>query len=178
MALAEAELRRRATAVSWLLLDVDGVLTDGRLYYGPQGEELKVFHVRDGLALKLAQRHGIKVGVLSARRSRALEQRSKELGFDEELLRRSDKREAFQELLTRHELRAEQVAYAGDDLLDLPVLAACGLAFAPADAVAEVRERAHVVLATPGGRGAVRELVELLLTVRGDWQRTVDSFLS
>jgi 3-deoxy-D-manno-octulosonate 8-phosphate phosphatase (KDO 8-P phosphatase) len=176
--LDDAELARRAAAVSWLLLDVDGVFTDGRLLYSAQGEELKAFHVRDGFAVRLAQRAGLKVGILSGRASGALERRARELDLDAVILGRSEKGVAFDRFLAEHGVSQEAVAYAGDDLLDLPVLARAGLAFAPADAAAEVRRRAHRVLATPGGAGAVRELVELLLAARGDWDRVTAPWLA
>lgn len=176
MSLTEAELVRRAERLEWLLLDVDGVLTDGRLYYGGHGEEYKVFHVRDGLALKLAQRAGLKVGVLSGRDSAGLTRRLAELGVDARITGRSDKAAAFAEFLGTHGVEAAAVAYAGDDLLDLPVLRRAGLSFAPADAVAEARAAAHRVLARPGGAGAVRELVELLLRARGSWDAMTKVF--
>lgn len=171
------QLVSRAEALRWLLFDVDGVLTDGRLLYTGEGETLKQFDVKDGLGLKLAQRRGLRVGVLSGRRSAPLQTRLEDLGLDERILSRSDKAQAFDELLERHDLQACQVAYVGDDLLDLPVLLRCGLSFAPADAVEEVRQRVDVVLTAPGGHGAGRELVERVLRARGDWQRTVDRFL-
>lgn len=176
-ALATGDLRLRAAAIEWLLVDVDGVLTDGRLDYGPAGEDRKTFHVRDGLGLKLAQRAGIKVGVLSARGGGALEARVAELALDALLSRREDKGHAFGEFLAEHAVEASRVAYVGDDLVDLPVLSHCGLSFAPADAAAEVRARVDVTLATRGGRGAVREAVEWLLKARGDWDRLVEAYL-
>lgn len=174
MPLSDPELAQRAERLEWLLLDVDGVFTDGRLYYGGDGEVLKVFHVRDGLAVRMARRGGLKVGVLSGRASRGLSRRLAELGLDAVITGRSDKGRAFAEFLARHDADPARVAYAGDDLLDLPVLGRVGLAFAPADAVAEVRAAAHRVLDAPGGGGAVRELVELLLTARGSWAGLVD----
>jgi len=175
--LEDAELRRRAGRLGWLLLDVDGVFTDGRLYYGGGGERLKVFHVRDGLAVRLAQRGGLKVGVLSGRASPGLSRRLTELGLDAMITGRSDKARAFAEFLDRHGAEPGRVAYAGDDLLDLPVLERVGLSFAPADAVAEVRAAVDRVLAAPGGGGAVRELVELLLAARGSWPGLIDRLL-
>ncbi|HUP42357.1 MAG TPA: hypothetical protein VM599_04035 [Thermoanaerobaculia bacterium] len=172
-----ADLRLRAAALEWILTDVDGVLTDGRLVYGPEGEAWKTFDARDGLGLKLAQRAGLKVGVLSARGGPALERRAGELGLDAVVIRREDKRQAFRELLDERRVRARQVAYAGDDLVDLPILLACGLSFAPADAVAEVRERVDHTLSRPGGRGAVREMVEWVLRARGDWERVIAPYL-
>lgn len=154
------------------------MLTDGRLIYSARGESLKVFHVRDGLGLKLAQRAGLKVGILSGRRGAPLAVRSAELKLDALISERPDKRQAFAEFLERYHTSAERVAYVGDDVLDLPVLARCGLSFAPGDAVPEVRERVDRVLAAPGGAGAAREMTEIVLRARGDWDRLVEDFLA
>jgi 3-deoxy-D-manno-octulosonate 8-phosphate phosphatase (KDO 8-P phosphatase) len=166
--LSPADFARRARALEWLLLDVDGVMTDGRLYYSAAGEEIKVFHVRDGLGIKLAQRAGIKVGILSGRQSGALAKRAADLRLDALIQGRDDKGPAFDELLAAHGTTAERVAYVGDDVLDLPVLLRAGLSFAPADAVETVRCRVDRVLAAAGGTGAVREIVELLLAARAE----------
>jgi 3-deoxy-D-manno-octulosonate 8-phosphate phosphatase (KDO 8-P phosphatase) len=163
-----AELARRARALEWLLLDVDGVMTDGRLYYSAAGEEIKVFHVRDGLGIELARRAGLKVGILSGRQSGALAKRAADLRLDALIQGRDDKGPAFDELLAAHATTAERVAYIGDDVLDLPILDRAGLSFAPADAVEAVRRQVDRVLAAPGGAGAVREAVELLLAARGE----------
>lgn len=171
------DLRLRASALRWILADVDGVLTDGRLHYGPDGEAWKVFHVRDGLGLKLAQRAGLKVGVLSARGGPALDARMAELGIDTVISRREDKRSAFREFLDERRLEARKVAYVGDDLVDLPILLRCGLSFAPADAAPEVRDRVDHILVAPGGWGAVREMVEWILRTRGEWDGLVDAYL-
>lgn len=171
--IGDGELARRAGALDWLLFDVDGVFTDGRLVYSERGEELKTFHVRDGFAVKLARRAGFKVGLLSGRKSGALERRAADLGFDAVMLGHSDKAPVFAAFLADHAAAAERVAYVGDDLPDLPVLAACGLAFCPADAAAEVRRAADLVLDARGGDGAVRELVERLLRARGDWDEQI-----
>jgi len=175
--LRAGELRLLAAALEWVVSDVDGVLTDGRLFYGPDGEAWKTFHVRDGLAFKLAQRAGLKVGVISARGGPALERRAQELGIDAVITRREDKGTAFRELLEETGTRAEHVAYVGDDLVDLPVLLACGLSFAPADAAAEVRDRVDHTLRSRGGQGAVREMIEWILRARGDWDDVVDAYL-
>ena len=177
VAMAPAALAERAAALDWLLLDVDGVLTDGRLLYGADGEQWKIFDVRDGIGLKLAQRAGLKVGLLSGRESRALEARAQELALDALIMHRYDKAAAFGEFLAAHAAAAARVAYMGDDLVDLPVLLACGLSFAPADAVPDVRSRVHHVLSRPGGRGAVRELVELVLRARGAWDSLLADYL-
>lgn len=170
--------RLRVSALEWLLTDVDGVLTDGRLYYGAEGEAWKSFHVRDGLGLKLAQRAGLKVGLLSARGGAAVEARAAELGLDAVITRREDKGRAFREFLDEHRVQARRVAYAGDDLVDLPILLACGVSFAPADAAPEVRERVDHTLTARAGQGAVREMVEWILRARGDWERVVNPYLS
>lgn len=175
--ITDDELARRARLLDWLLLDVDGVLTDGRMLYGAKGEQLKVFHVRDGLGLRLAQRAGLKVGILSGRGSPALEYRARELGIDALIQERSDKDAAFAEFLAEQGTAAERVAYIGDDVLDLPVLRRCALSFAPADAVPEVLERVDRVLRCRGGKAVVRELCELILRARGDWERLIARWL-
>ncbi len=167
---------RRARRLEWLLFDVDGVLTDGSLYYTREGERLKRFNVRDGLALRLAQRAGLKVGLFSGRSSPALEARAAELGLDEVILGSSDKGADFERFLARHGTRPERVAYVGDDLIDLAVLGRAALSFAPADAASEVSAAVHVVLATAGGRGAAREMVEAILKARGEWEGIVAGF--
>jgi 3-deoxy-D-manno-octulosonate 8-phosphate phosphatase (KDO 8-P phosphatase) len=163
------ELERLACAVRWLLLDVDGVLTDGRLYYGPQGEELKVFDVKDGYAIQQARRRGLGVAVLSARAGAGTALRLRELGVERVQLGVADKGAAFTVLLDELRIDAAVVAAIGDDLPDLAILARCALAFAPADAAAEVRAAATVTLSRPGGRGAVREMIETILRARGEW---------
>lgn len=161
----------RARRLRWLLLDVDGVLTDGRLWYGADGAVAKAFDVKDGLGIELARAAGLRVGLLTGRSDAATDARARELGMDLVLRGRGDKREAFAAFLAEQGVAAEEVAYVGDDLPDLPVLAQCGLGAAPADAVEAVRRAAAVVLTRRGGRGAVRELVELILLWRGEGAR-------
>lgn len=175
--ISDEDFARRARSLDWLLFDVDGVFTDGRLVYGADGERWKVFHVRDGLGVKLARKAGLKVGILSGRGNAALERRAQEIGLDALIQDRDDKDSAFTELLEEHGVDPDRVAYAGDDLLDLPVIRRCGLSFAPADAVPEVLERVDRVLRSPGGGGAVREACELVLKARGDWGGLVASLL-
>ena len=177
MKISDDELARRAQSLDWLLFDVDGVFTDGRLVYGADGEQWKVFHVRDGLGLKLARKAGLKVGILSGRGNAALERRVREIGLDALIQERDDKDSAFTELLDEHGAEPGRVAYTGDDLLDLPVIRRCGLSFAPADAVPEVQERVDRVLRNPGGGAAVREACELVLKARGEWDGLVASLL-
>jgi 3-deoxy-D-manno-octulosonate 8-phosphate phosphatase (KDO 8-P phosphatase) len=174
--LNDDEFVSRAKALTWLLFDVDGVLTDGRLFYGEHGERFKVFDVRDGLAVKLARQAGLKVGLISGRGNAALRRRMEEIHVDELFLAVADKRIVFAEFLARHAIPAEQVAFTGDDLPDLPILTTCGLSFAPADASPDVRARVHRVLTRPGGRGAAREVVEIVLQARGAWAGLVAEY--
>jgi 3-deoxy-D-manno-octulosonate 8-phosphate phosphatase (KDO 8-P phosphatase) len=165
-----AEVYQRARAIRLLILDVDGVLTDGRLYFGPQGEALKVFHVRDGHGLKLAQRAGIEVAFLSGRRSNAAYHRAKELGITRFHEGVRDKVAVLEEIVAAMNIQAQEVAAVGDDLVDLALLGRVGLAVAVADAVPEVLAAAHWVTSLPGGHGAVREVCDLLLKAQGQWE--------
>jgi len=174
--LSDDEFARRAREITWILLDVDGVLTNGGLFYDRRGAGMLQFDVRDGLAIQLAQRSGIKVGVFSGRSSRALKRRAAELDLDAAIMGSRDKNADFERFLERQATEPRYVAFAGDDLPDLRVLGRCGLSFAPANAAAEVRAVVHSVLERGGGSGAVRELVEAILKARGDWQRMLESF--
>jgi len=173
-----ASVRARARRVRALVLDVDGVLTDAGLYYGAEGESLKRFSARDGFAVKLAQREGIRVAVLSGRVSPPLAARLADLDVDQALVVQGsrDKGAGLRDLCARLGVAPAEVAYMGDDLPDLPALALAGLAASPADGVVEVRERCHVVCAAGAGRGAVRELVELVLAARGRWSAIVEEW--
>lgn len=167
------DLADRAGAVELLLLDVDGVLTDGSVIYADDGRELKRFHVRDGSGLKLWHAAGKRSAIVSGRRSAAVERRAAELGVGPVLQGRDDKLAALAEVLAATGLRPEQVCAIGDDLPDVPVLRRCGLAVAVADACPELRAVAHYTTAAPGGRGAVREAVEWLLKASGRWDESV-----
>jgi len=154
---------QRAQGIRLLILDVDGVLTDGRLYFDAQREALKVFHVRDGHGIKMAQRAGIEVAFLSGRRSDAAFHRARELGVNRFYEGIRDKVEVLGELTLALNLPEEAVATVGDEVVDLPLMGRVGLAVAVADAAPEVRAAAHWVTNLPGGRGAVREVTDLLL---------------
>jgi len=169
-----AAVRARARRIRLLVLDVDGVLTDGRMFYGPAGETLMAFHVQDGHGIKLAQRCGLTVAILSGRSSPMLQRRAEELGVVELQLGVEEKGAAFQALLDRLGLGPEQAACIGDDLLDLPLLRRAGLALSVSDGAAEARRAAHYVTRRAGGRGAVREAVELILKAQGHWRRLVE----
>jgi len=159
-----------------LLLDVDGVLTDGSVFIDDDGRETKRFSARDGVGVRAAQRAGLMVGVLSGRMSRATALRAGELDFDIIEQGAGDKRVALERVCQRLDVLPEEIAYMGDDLPDLPVLASVGYAMTVADAAAEVREVAAWVSDRRGGRGAVREAVEHLLGAMGRWDEAVESF--
>ena len=163
------DLAARAAKIELLLLDVDGVLTDGSIVYTDAGEELKRFHVRDGSGLKLWHLAGKRSAVVSGRKSPAVARRAAELGIAPVFQGAPEKLPALGVLLTETGLRAEQVCAIGDDLPDLAVLKRAGLAVATADACAEVRKAADHVTASAGGRGAVRDAVEWLLKLQGAW---------
>jgi 3-deoxy-D-manno-octulosonate 8-phosphate phosphatase (KDO 8-P phosphatase) len=169
MPLALETVRTRAQRIRLLLLDVDGVLTDGSIVLGTDALELKAFFVRDGTAIVMARREGIQVGLLSGRSSEVTARRAAELGIDLVAQGEVDKGAACARMLRLSGLSAEDVAYMGDDVLDLPVIRSVGLSAAPADAVPEVLAEAHWVSRFRGGRGAVREFVEVLLASRGRW---------
>jgi 3-deoxy-D-manno-octulosonate 8-phosphate phosphatase (KDO 8-P phosphatase) len=167
-------LAQRCRAIEWLLLDVDGVLTEGSIIYGTGAVELKHFHVRDGAGLKLWRQCGKRAAIVSGRTSAVVEVRAAELGLAPVLQGRWHKGPALERLLAEEGLRPEQVAYLGDDLPDLAILGRCGLAAAVADATPALFRVAHYVTRAPGGRGAVRELIELILRCQGRWQRVLD----
>ena len=166
MRLPEETFNHRAARLSWALFDVDGVLTDGRLIYGPSGQVWKAFDVKDGQGLKLLQRAGLQVGLLTGRDDEAVHHRAVDLGIDLLLTGQTDKDKAFTSFLAHNKVSENQVAFVGDDLPDLPVLQRCGLSFAPADAVEKVRQEVHVILGSAGGRGAVRQMAEMVLAGR------------
>jgi 3-deoxy-D-manno-octulosonate 8-phosphate phosphatase (KDO 8-P phosphatase) len=178
MLLSPDALTVRARNVRLVLLDVDGVLTDGTVAVHGSGTEAKNFSIRDGAAVVWAQRNGLQVGFLSGRPSPATARRAAELGVSLVVQGDTNKGAAYSNILSSHTLTDDQVAYMGDDLLDLPVLKRVGLATAPADAVDEVRSRVHWVSRHGGGRGAVRELIELVARARGQWDPFVESFLT
>ncbi len=174
MALAANDLRERAAAIELLVLDVDGVLTDGSLYYGPSGEALKRFNVKDGHAIVLAREAGVRTAILTARSSSIVEARARELGIAPVAQGARDKRVGLGALLSEVGLDAARVAYMGDDVNDLGPLSMVRLAAAPADACAEARAAAHYVAKASGGRGAVREFLELILMAKGSWNAIVE----
>ncbi|HOC19137.1 MAG TPA: phenylphosphate carboxylase subunit delta [Vicinamibacterales bacterium] len=173
----DTTLQRQAARVRLLLFDVDGVLTDGRILVHPDGTESKSFSIRDGTGIVWAHRAGLRTGLLSGRHSPATAVRAGQLGIPIVRHQRGDKLEVFEGLLRDEGTEAEAVAFMGDDLLDLPVLLRVGLSAAPADADPEVVRRVDWVSRHPGGRGAARELIELVLRAQGKWDGVLEGYL-
>jgi 3-deoxy-D-manno-octulosonate 8-phosphate phosphatase (KDO 8-P phosphatase) len=166
----------RAAGIRLLLFDVDGVLTDGVVVMHADGSDAKGFHIRDGAAMVWAQRAGLTVGLLSARSSGATTQRAAQLAIRLVVQGVASKLDAYERILRDTGLQDAAVSYMGDDLLDLPVLARAGLSAAPADAAPEVRARVNWVSAAPGGRGAVREFIEMVLRTQNRWDAVVREY--
>jgi 3-deoxy-D-manno-octulosonate 8-phosphate phosphatase (KDO 8-P phosphatase) len=169
-------LQDKASSIKLILLDVDGVLTDGAVVIFGDGSESKRFHIRDGIALVWAQRAGLKVGLLSARHSATTMQRAAQLGITLVHQGVASKAAAFDEILNNTAVSDAEVAYMGDDIVDLAVLQRAGLSAAPRDAVAEVRSTVDFVSNCRGGEGAVRELVEMILRAQGHWSAVVSGY--
>lgn len=169
MLLAPQALTERATQIRLLILDVDGVMTDGRLYFDDAGCESKAFHVRDGYGIKLLQSRGVELAIITARFSPAVAHRARDLGIQHLFQGCKDKLLAYRELKLALQIDDPEVAYMGDDLIDLPILLRAGLATAPADAHPELAHQIHWQSRYQGGRGAVRELCDLILQAKGCW---------
>jgi len=174
----DAALRERASKIRMLVLDVDGVLTDGKLYFDHTGNEMKAFNTRDGMGMKALQRVGIEVAVITGRKSQTVTHRMAQLGIQHVYQGREDKLEAFLDLLEISGLDAQQVCFAGDDWIDLPVLLRAGLAVSVADAEDRVKQQAHWITRRDGGDGAVREICNLILAAQEKEQTIVDEILA
>lgn len=172
------KLEQRLAPIKLILCDVDGVLTDGRISFDNQGIEIKSFHVRDGMGIKLWQTAGHQFGLLTARSSHIVKVRAAELGVD--LIRQgfSDKLPVAEAIMEEHGLTADEVCYVGDDLTDLQVIEKVGLGVAVADAVSEVRSAAAHTTKTAGGKGAVRELIEMILKAQNRWSEVIRKYQS
>ena len=173
-----AGLIEKMRKVKVLILDVDGVLTDGRIIISDDGQETKCFDVRDGHGLKMIQRAGIEVVFLTGRKSQVVAHRARELGVDRVYQGALDKLAVFQEILAQGGLVAEQTAYMGDDIVDLPVLRRAGFSVAVRDSHVEVLQTVDLVTQNPGGRGAVREVCELILKAQGKWEELTGRYRS
>ena len=169
-------MQRLCQPIEVILADVDGVLTDGSIIFNNEGVEIKRFHIRDGLGIKLWQQAGGKFGLITGRNSHIVNVRAAELGIDIVRQGTEQKLPAVKEILSQLNLKPEQAAYIGDDLPDLAALRYVGLGAAPADACVDVRQAADFVTAVPGGHGAVRELIELILRAQQRWDDVVHAF--
>jgi 3-deoxy-D-manno-octulosonate 8-phosphate phosphatase (KDO 8-P phosphatase) len=167
----------RARKVRLVLMDADGVLTDGRIVMFADGNEARSYHARDGLAVRIGQTGGLDFGVVSGRRSAAVEARARELDFVEIHQKVAAKGACVEEIAQRRGLRVEEICFVGDDIVDVPAFRRCGLAVAPADADPEVFRHVHHVGTCDGGRGIVREVVDLILRARGAWDAATAAYL-
>ena len=156
-------IQSRINKIKLLLLDVDGVMTDGRIILDNQGKELKAFHVRDGHGIKMAQQAGITVGIITGRKSDVVDLRARELGIQEVHQGAHEKLTVYESLLEKYHLQDDDIAFMGDDVVDISVLSRAGIAVTVADADPAVRPYVDLVMKSPGGRGAVREFINLLL---------------
>ena len=175
---AAPDALERARRVKLMVFDVDGVLPDGRLWYGPSGEEVKSFHSFDGHGVKMLGESGVRLALLSGRGSPAVAARAAELRIDDALLGIEHKRAAFEALLLRVGIEAGAAGYMGDDLVDLPVLLRCGFACAPHEAPEDVRKRVHYVASAPAGGGAVREVCEYILRAQDKFEAALRGWLA
>ena len=171
-----ADVQERAARIKLLLMDCDGVLTDGRIWLFENGEEQKGFHTRDGLGIDLLHRAGLRSGIISGRTSSAVETRARTLGMSFVVQGHKNKVQAFNDLLAQAGVTDAEVSYIGDDLNDIPLLLQSGLGVAVADAADETREHAHYVTKATGGFGAVREVIEVILKSQGNWDDAIKSF--
>lgn len=169
-------MRELLEPIRLLILDVDGVMTDGRIIYDANGVESKFFNVKDGHGIKMIQRCGVEVAIISGRDSRVTALRAHELGISRVRLHALDKLSAYGELLAETGLSPPETAFMGDDVIDLPVLRRVGFSAAPADAVDEVREAVHHVTRNRGGWGAVREVTDLILKGKGLWEGVMERY--
>jgi 3-deoxy-D-manno-octulosonate 8-phosphate phosphatase (KDO 8-P phosphatase) len=172
-----SQLMEKARKIKMLLLDVDGVMTNGQVLLTPDGEELKHFSIHDGFGMVCAMRAGIRIAIISGRSSPSLKMRCDELKIEDLYMERMDKLPVLAEIMQKYGLSAEEIAFAGDDLPDLPVLQRVGLSVAPQNAHHHVKSRVDLQLRKAGGEGAVRELTDFLLVAQGKEQKILDQFL-
>ena len=171
-------IAERARKIRLLILDCDGVLTDGRIIMLPGGDETKSFDVKDGHAMVMAQRAGLPIAIISGRKSSVVQARAKELGVAHLYEMAWVKTEPYEKILAEEGLTDEQVCYVGDDVVDIPLLRRAGLAIAVADAAEEAKQHSHFVTARAGGQGAVREVVEMILKAQDKWNEAMARYLT
>ncbi len=174
----EAEVSARAARVRLMIFDVDGILTDGSLYFGPEGEIIKNFNVLDGHGIKLLQQSGVSVAIISARQSPIVSRRAEDLGITQVCQGVHDKRLAFEQLLSENALSASACGFIGDDIVDLPILMRVGFAASVPNGHPEVRARVHYLTQTRGGHGAAREICDFILRAQGNYEAALGPYLA
>jgi 3-deoxy-D-manno-octulosonate 8-phosphate phosphatase (KDO 8-P phosphatase) len=170
------KIQEKLKNVKMLILDVDGVMTDGRIIMDDEGRQLKNFNVRDGHGLKIIQRYGIKIAILTGRKSEVVNHRASDLEIKDVYQGALNKKEVFKEILVQHKLAAISVAFMGDDIIDIPVLKQVGFSVAVADAVDVVKKNVDYVTKNKGGHGAVREVCEMILQAQGKWPEIAEKY--
>jgi len=173
---AKGTARKKARDIKLLILDVDGVLTDGSIILDNGNNEYKAFHVRDGHGIRMLIHAGIKVAIITGRYSQVVERRAHELGITDVFQKCLKKKAAYAQLLKQHSLKDREVAYVGDDIIDAPIMAVVGLPVAVADAADEAKKYALMITKNRGGRGAVREITDFILKAKGLWKRIFDEY--
>lgn len=171
------ELQRKAQAIKLVAFDIDGIMTDGRLYFTSLGDEIKAFNVKDGLGLKLLRETGVEVAIITGRTSELVNRRARDLKIGKLIQGREDKKVALNELMQQENLSAEQIAYMGDDLPDLPAIRFAGLGVTVADAMPIIKQHADFITESNGGDGAVREFCDWLLTAQGNLDAVLEPYL-
>ena len=172
------KIQAKAKKIKFLILDVDGVLTDGKIIYDSEGKEMKFFNVLDGLGIVLLKREGIRTAIITAKASKVVTRRSKDMQIVKVYQNISDKKAAYKEILKEFCLCDDQVCFMGDELIDLPVLVRVGFSVAVANAVPEVKREVDYITKRSGGQGAVREVVEIILKSQNKWKKIVTAYQS
>ena len=175
--MTDEELLQKAQAIKLVAFDIDGIMTDGRLYFTSLGDEIKAFNVKDGLGLNLLRKTGVEVAIITGRTSELVNRRARDLKIDKLVQGREDKKIALQELMEKENLTVEQIAYMGDDLPDLPAIRHAGLGVTVADAVPIVKEHADLITEARGGDGAVREFCDWLMQAQGNLDKVLEPYL-
>jgi len=169
-------IKERLQKVKLLIMDVDGVLTDGKIIFDDRGGELKFFDVQDGLGVVILRRAGIKTAIITAKGSKVVERRSADMQVDKLYQDADDKTVAFEHLLQELDLKAEEACFIADELIDLPVIKKAGFAVAVKNAAPEVKEHAHYITKRSGGNGAVREVIEMILKAQNKWKAAIAKY--
>lgn len=175
---SKAELLLELQQIRLLAMDVDGVLTDGSLNIGAEGELFKAFNAKDGMGISLAMRNGLEIALITGRRSEIIHRRAEELGITLLYEGVNDKALQLKQIAAERGISLDEIAYMGDDLNDLPAMVQAGISFAPADAAKDVLKAVNAVASCNGGRGAVREIIELILEAQGKWENIVKAYMS